>query len=150
LLITHNRIDSFEKQQHEKNMTGAEKQELESLRKTIERLKTDGKVSIAIVYGSYATGTPHSRSDIDLAIYLKAENDAEEMELADQILMATETDVSILRLDDEDESPFVVQEALKGIHLVDPDLETLYAISHRVLHECEGIRFRRMLSVGQY
>lgn len=123
--------------------------EMDSLRQTLERLRMDGKVAVAIVYGSYAAGTPHSRSDIDLALYLKAENDAEAMELVDQILMATETDVSILRLDDEDESPFVVQEALKGIHLVDPDLETLYAVSHRVLHECEGIRFRRELSFGQ-
>ena len=130
-------------------MTVGEMREIESLRETIQRLKADGKVTIAIVYGSYAAGTPHSRSDIDLALYFNADNDAEKMELADQILMATETDVSILRLDDEDESPFVVQDALKGIHLVDPDLETLYAVSHRVLHECEGIRFRRELSVGQ-
>jgi uncharacterized protein len=52
-------------------------------------------------------------------------------------------DAPILLLDDQDESPFVVQETLKGIHLVDPDLEILYHSSHRVLHECETIPFRR-------
>ena len=53
--------------------------------------------------------------------------------------------VKILRLDDEDESPFVVQEALKDLHLVEPEPELLYKVTHRVLHETEEIRFRRGL-----
>jgi hypothetical protein len=57
--------------------------------------------------------------------------------------MSVERDISILRLDDEDESPFIVQEALKGIHLVEPDRNILYEIIHRVLHESESIRYRR-------
>jgi len=122
--------------------------EMTSLKEILEELKKGGKVLIAILYGSYAQGTPHKRSDIDLAIYIKAKGSKEEIEIVDKILMAGERDVSILRLDDEEESPFVVSEALKGTHLVEPDKETLYGISHRVLHECEEIRFRRELRIG--
>jgi hypothetical protein len=35
------------------------------------------------------------------------------MEIIDKILMSGERNISILRLDDEDESPFVIQEASK-------------------------------------
>jgi uncharacterized protein len=84
-----------------------------------------------------------------LALYLAAAQTHEETEIIDRILMAVDRPISILRLDDDDESPFVVQEALKGIHLVDPDMETLYRVSNRILHECESIRFRRGLK-GQF
>ena len=69
------------------------------------------------------------------------------MEIIDRILMSTEKEVSILRLHDEEESPFVVQEALKGEHLVEPDWEIYYSLSHRILHECEDLRYRRELRV---
>lgn len=59
------------------------------------------------------------------------------------MLMSDEREINFLRLDDEDESPFIVQEALKGIHLVEPDKDCLYEIADRALHETEGIRFRR-------
>jgi uncharacterized protein len=63
--------------------------------------------------------------------------------LIDEILMSTEKQIAILRLDDDEESPFIVQEALKGRHLIEPDSDTLYALYHRVLHETESTRFRR-------
>src|SRR4030042_5041072 len=115
----------------EKNQTN----EMTSLKEILKELKKGGKVLIAILYGSYAQGIPHKRSDIDLALYIKANDKKEEIEIVDQILMAAERDISILRLDDEEESPFVVNEALKGLHLVEPDKETLYDLSHRVLTE---------------
>jgi uncharacterized protein len=123
--------------------------EIETLQRVLEPLWERGRVLLAILYGSYARGTSHVRSDIDLALYLNAQNADDEIAIIDRVLMAVEADVSILRLDDEDESPFVVQEALKGIHLVEPDVEILYSVSHRVLHECESIRFRRELNGGQ-
>jgi hypothetical protein len=73
----------------------------------------------------------------------------EEIETIDQILMAVDAPVSILRLDDDEESPFVVQEALKGAHLVEPDHEIFYRVSRRVLHQCEQIRFRREQAGGR-
>jgi predicted nucleotidyltransferase len=121
---------------------------IDELRKILGELKEARKIYVALLYGSFAKGAQHVRSDIDLAVYLNAATPEEELELIDRILMSVDRDVSILRLDDQDESPFVVQEALKGIHLVDPDLEILYDVSHRVLHECETIRFRRENSLG--
>jgi len=122
--------------------------ELEGLRATLLRLRQQGKLMLAILYGSFAHGAVHVRSDVDLAIYLNAANEDEELQIIDEILMSSERDVSVLRLDDEDESPFVAQQALRGIHLVEPDPDTLHRVAHRVLHECEAIRFRRMLQRG--
>ena len=123
-------------------------EELDILKKLLMELRKEGKVVIAILYGSYAKGILHKRSDIDLALYIKANDKKEEIEIVDQILMAAERDISILRLDDKDESPFIIQEALKGVHLIDPDKEILYSVSHRALHDSENIRFRKELSIG--
>ena len=129
-------------------LPGMEKNEtLISLKDILQTLKTEGKIAIALLYGSYLKGQPHSRSDIDLALYLQTKDGIEEMEIIDRILMSTEKEVSILRLHDEEESPFVVQEALKGEHLVEPDWEIYYSLSHRILHECEDLRYRRELRV---
>jgi predicted nucleotidyltransferase len=122
--------------------------EIDLLTDTLMRLRQQSKVRVAILYGSYAKGNPHPRSDIDLAVYLNAEDENEAIQIIDTILMSVEREVSILRLDDEDESPFIVQEALKGIQLIEPDHDALYEIIHRALHESESIRYRRNLHVG--
>ena len=114
-----------------------------ALKEMIQKLGRAGKILIAILYGSYAKNQNHCRSDIDLAIYLNANDADEEILIIDKIMMCVEPQVSILRLNDDEESPFIIQEALKGIHLIEPDQETLYKVSDRVLHESEGIRFRR-------
>jgi len=119
--------------------------ELTPLKKVLSKLKTEGKILLAILFGSYAQGVPHKRSDIDLAVYINTEDENERFLITDEILMSIERDVNILRLDDEEESPFVVQAALKGMHLVEPDVEALYNVARRALHETEGIRFRRSL-----
>ena len=117
--------------------------EINSLKQILNRLRRQGRIKIALLYGSYAEGKPHKRSDIDLAVLISSQDQNKREEITNEILMASETPVSLLLLDDEDESPFVVQEALKGIHLVDPDWDTFYAKSHWAIHEAEGIRFRR-------
>jgi len=121
---------------------------IDELRKILGEMKNAGKIHLALLYGSFAKGAQHVRSDIDLAVFLNASTLEEELDLIDRILMSVDRDVSILRLDDLDESPFVVQEALKGNHLVNPDLEIFYDVSHRALHECESIRFRRENNLG--
>ena len=121
-------------------------EELKPLKEVLCELRNKGEILVALLYGSYVNGTPHKRSDIDLAVFIKARDENEETDIIDKILMSTERQISILRLDDEDESPFVVQEALKGMHLVKADEDTLFAVAHRVLHDAEEIRFRRSLS----
>jgi uncharacterized protein len=132
-------------QNNEKHMKMKAKinSDIENLKKTLSVLKKEKKVLLAYLFGSYAAGTQHKRSDIDIALYLNAMNESESIDVIDKILMSTDKSIEILRLDDADESPFIVQKALKGIPLVDPEQETLYGIYHRVLHETESIRARR-------
>ena len=127
----------------------SEKADLTPLIRVLDHLRRTGRVLIAVLYGSHAKGRPHKRSDIDLALFIKGRNEKEEIEIIDSILMSVDGDLAILRLDDEDESPFVVQEALKGTHMIDPDRDALYSVQDRVLHEAENIRFRKELRVGQ-
>jgi uncharacterized protein len=122
--------------------------EIEILKKNLRELRDKGKVLIAVLFGSQANGDAHVRSDIDLGLYLPVMDQEEELRIIDRILMCSDLPVSILRLDDDDESPLIVQEALKGIHLVEPDRETLYGVYHRVLHEAEAIRSRKELGIG--
>ncbi|MEI6826186.1 MAG: nucleotidyltransferase domain-containing protein [Desulfuromonadales bacterium] len=120
-----------------------ENSELKSLIKTLRELQSSGDIKLALLYGSFANGAQHCRSDIDLALSLSSDTCDREISIIDQILMSAERQVSILRLDDPDESPFVVQASLKGIHLVDPDLASYYKIADWALHESESIRARR-------
>jgi predicted nucleotidyltransferase len=117
--------------------------EIRVLTERLKKLRAAGVIKVALLYGSFATGSQHARSDIDLALAM--ESSPLELELMGELLMATDRELSILRLDDPDESPWVVQSALKGVHLVDPDWATYYAIADRALHESESLRFRREL-----
>ncbi len=119
----------------------------DQLLQLLEKCHYQGSLKVALLFGSYARGEEHSRSDIDLAIYLKPADPEEEMALIDEILMSSDKQIGILRLDDEEESPFIVQEALKGTHLVEPDQDILYDLYHRVLHETEEILFRWVSAV---
>lgn len=38
------------------------------------------------LYGSYARGTPHKRSDIDLAVFIRARDEREETDIIDKTL----------------------------------------------------------------
>jgi predicted nucleotidyltransferase len=117
--------------------------ELQPLLTVLSELRKENKLDLAILFGSYAKGIHHHRSDIDLAIAIPPAMQKSEMEIIDRILMTSERQISMLRLDDVEESPLVVQEALKGIQLVEPDYNTFYKVADRVLHESESIRRRR-------
>jgi len=117
--------------------------DLENLQKILGRLKEKGEISLAYLHGSYASGSQHKRSDIDLAVYLNSRDEKRRIEIIDEILMSADRHIDLLLLDDEDESPFVIQKALKGIPLIEPDNETFYMLAHRALHETEAVRFKR-------
>lgn len=123
--------------------TAALQDEILGIKKVLEDLRVEGTVLLAYLYGSYSKGKQHLRSDIDLAVYLNSKDEDVRIEAVDRILMNSDRAIEILFLDDENESPFVIQEALKGIPLIAPDKDKLYAVSDRALHESEGIRFRR-------
>lgn len=118
-------------------------EEIERLKKELKKLKEERKISLAFLYGSFAKGKVHKRSDIDLAIYINSMDEKETANIVERLSSLTDRNLEILRLDDEDESPFIIQEALKGMPLVEPDDDILYEVYDRALHEAEGIRFRR-------
>lgn len=126
-----------------------ESPEINALKAVLEGLRKQGKILLAYLYGSYAKGIQHQRSDIDLAVYINTDDEKEAIEIIDALLIAAEKPVEVLRLDDEEESPFIIQESLKGIPLVEPDMETLYRVAHRALHEAESIRYKRMIASKQ-
>lgn len=121
--------------------------ELQPLIAVLSELKKENKIDIAILFGSYAKGIHHNRSDIDLAVSIPQEIQDKEMDIIDRILMASERHISMLRLNDLEESPLVVQEALKGVHLIDPDYNVFYTVADWALHESESIRGRRQRDV---
>jgi uncharacterized protein len=123
-----------------------ENTELKPLIQTMRELKTSGDVKLALLYGSFANNSQHCRSDIDVALVLSPVSLDHEIAVIDRILMSADRQVSILRLDDQDESPFVIQDALKGIHLIEPDQECYYQIADWALHESESIKARRQLT----
>lgn len=113
------------------------------IKDVLERLRAENRILIAVLYGPYSEGIPRARLSIDIGIYLQTEDEAERMRIVGSIRMAVtdETHVSILYLNDTDESPFVVQEALAGIHLVEPDMDALYDTYGWALDEAESMRF---------
>lgn len=121
-------------------------EDIKTLRDLLNSLREEGKIKLAYLYGSYASNTQHNRSDIDLALYLSTDDVNERDAIIDSILMTSDKQIEVLMLDDRDESPFIIQEALKGIPLTEPDLETLYIVSHHALHEAESIRHRRAIT----
>ena len=120
--------------------------EIQPLVDRLVRLRAAGRVQVAMLFGSYAKGTAHARSDIDLALALTPADAAAELAVVDELLMSVDRDVSILRLDDPDESPWVIQAALKGMHLVEPDWAAYYAAADRALHESESLRLHREMT----
>lgn len=77
------------------------KKETAPLKDLFTRLKAEGKVSIAILFGSLASGRQHARSDIDLALCINPWSGKEQIEIIDKILMAVDRNVSIPRLDED-------------------------------------------------
>lgn len=117
-------------------------EDLKNLKELLEKYKKEKKVLLAYIFGSCAEGKTHKRSDIDIAIYLTG-SEKEKLQILENLLMCSKKKLDILRLDDEDESPFIIQKALKGVPLIEPDEEILYKLWDRVLHETEHIRLKR-------
>lgn len=122
--------------------------EIMKIKIVLEEIQREGAILLAYLYGSYAKGLQHSRSDIDIAVYFNTKTEDESIEAIDRILMAVDRDVEILMLNDHDESPFIIQEALKGIPMVEPDEDILYRLYDYALHETESIRFKRGFAYG--
>ncbi len=115
------------------------------IKAVLERLRTENKVLVAVLYGPYSEGVPRARPSIDIGICLQTDDEAERVRIVGSIRAAVKDDthVSILHLNDRDESPFVVQEALAGIHLVEPDMDALDDAYDWASDEAESMRFEK-------
>lgn len=51
-----------------------DKEEIQRVKEVLEGLQGEGTVLLAYLYGSYAKGNPHWRSDIDIAVYLNSKD----------------------------------------------------------------------------
>ena len=63
--------------------------ELKPLKEVLQELRKEGEIPVALLYGSYARGTPHKRSDIDLAVFIRARDEKEETDIIDKFLNKT-------------------------------------------------------------
>lgn len=115
------------------------------VRAVLERLRAESRILVAVLYGPYSEGIPRGRPSIDIGIYLQTDDEAERMRIVGSIRAAVtdDTHVSILLLNDRDESPFIVQEALAGIHLVEPDVDALDDAYDWASDEAESMRFEK-------
>jgi|GEM_PF-717312 len=115
------------------------------IRAVLERLRTENRILVAVLYGPYSEGIPRARPSIDIGICLQTDDEAERTHIVDSIRAAVKDDthVSILHLNDRDESPFVVQEALAGFHLVEPDVDALDDAYDWASDEAESMRFEK-------
>mgnify|MGYP000414239882 CR=1 FL=1 len=80
-------------------------EEIERIKDALKDLKERGLISLTYLYGSFAEGRPHHRSDIDLAIFINSKKEQEVIEIIERLSLLSERNIEILRLDDEDESP---------------------------------------------
>ncbi len=115
------------------------------IKAVLERLRVENRILVAVLYGPYSEGTLHGHPSIDIGIYLQTDDEVERTHIVDSIRAAVKDDthVSILHLNDRDESPFVVQEALAGIHLVEPDVDALDDAYDWASDEAESMRFEK-------
>lgn len=113
------------------------------IKDVLERLRAENRVLVAVLYGPYSEEALYGHPGIDIGIYLQTDDEAERVEIIDSIRTAVKDDthVSIVFLNDTHESPFVVQEALAGIHLVKPDMDALYDTYGWAVDEAEAMRF---------
>lgn len=97
---------------------------IEIAKKYIDNVSRRYKISSVILFGSFAKGTNHSDSDIDLAIVFESVDDIIEMQI-ELLRLRTDDDLLIephpFQMADFNLSNPVVSEILKnGIELINP------------------------------
>jgi predicted nucleotidyltransferase len=92
-------------------------QTLKALR---EALRTEPNVRFAVLFGSFATGSEHARSDIDLVVELADRSVGRLADLAGRLSSRVGRDVQPVRLSDAEDSPALMLDVTaRGRVLVD-------------------------------
>lgn len=92
------------------------------LRELRHALRTEPNVRLGILFGSQATGTATTRSDVDLLVALVDPSASRVAELTGRLERHTGRDVQLVRLRDAEQAPGLMADALEhGRVLVDRD-----------------------------
>lgn len=85
-----------------------------------EVLRTEPKVSLAVLFGSHARGDASRQSDVDLMMAFRSEVDTRE--LASRLSGRLQREVQVVTLDDVKKTPLLFREVLRdGRVLIDRD-----------------------------
>lgn len=116
-----------------------------ALNKIINAVRTvledyDSKIPFAFLFGSWTKGRQTSLSDIDVAIFFRNMPESVKTKIEHQISMRFDEQVNILRLEDENISPLVKLESLKGIPISVRDSDFLNNFVLSIIHSAEEMR----------
>ena len=107
-------------------------------------LRTEPRVSLAVLFGSHARGDVHLESDIDILVKLRARTDLGR--LADRLSARLGPPVQLVELSDADAAPLLLAEVIReGRVLIDRD-EAWSALTRRAAKiEAAARRERRRI-----
>jgi predicted nucleotidyltransferase len=100
----------------------------------------EGKIPFAFLFGSWTKGRETSLSDIDVAIFFKDIPESVKTKIEHEISLLFDQQVNIHRLEDENISPLVKLESLKGIPITTPDNDYLNGFILSIIHKAEEMR----------
>jgi len=100
----------------------------------------EGKIPFAFLFGSWTKGKQTSLSDIDIAIFFRDMPESVKIKIEHQISLLFDEQVNILRLEDENISPLIKLESLKGIPITSPDSDFLNGFILSIIHKAEEMR----------
>ena len=100
----------------------------------------EGKIPFAFLFGSWTKSRQTSLSDIDIAIFFRDIPESLKTKIEHQISLLFDEQVNILRLEDENISPLIKLESLKGIPLIIPESDFLNGFILSIIHKAEEMR----------
>ena len=100
----------------------------------------EGKIPFAFLFGSWTKGRQTSLSDIDVAIFFRDMPESLKTKIEHQISLLFDEQVNILRLEDDNISPLIKLESLKGSPIVSPDSDFLNGFILSIIHKAEEMR----------
>ncbi len=107
-------------------------------------------IPFAFLFGSRAEGRQTPLSDIDVAVYFRDMCESEKTVIEQKVSLLFNEEVNILRLEDENISPLIKIEALKGIPIIIEDTDLLNKFILSIIHRAEELRslLRRLRRVA--
>lgn len=118
----------------------------------IEKLKNflenDTNILFAYLFGSFAKGEAHARSDVDIAVYFKEESFNEQLRVIYELSKLVKRDVDLVVLNHV-KNMFLLEEIMNGELLKDSDTDERAYFEVKKMHEIIDYKsFKRRLNVA--